>query len=305
MTKTGSVIQSTGKWYIVMSGHEFVNCRLPGKFRLEKQNTTNPIAVGDNVKFETGTDGTGIVTEILPRKNYIPRISTRYQKTEQILAANVDYGWVVQSIKNPRIKTGFIDRFLVTCEAYEIKAGIIFSKSDLAGKKEKRVTDDLTELYRELGYPCILISVKDQESIEKLHKILSDKLSVLIGQSGVGKSSLINALDPEVNLPVGEVSKSSEKGRHTTTYARLISLADNSLIIDTPGIKELGLVNIEPAELSLFFPEMREPAKDCRFYNCTHSHEPDCAVILAFENGNIHPERYQSYLSMLDEISQG
>ena len=304
MAKTGTVIQSTGKWYKVKSDQEFLNCRLPGKFRLQKQNTTNPLAVGDLVKFETGSDGIGNITEILPRKNYIPRISARHQNTEQLLAANVDHGWIVQSVKKPRIKTGFIDRFLVTCEAYEIDAGIIFSKSDLAGKKEKGLTDDLSGIYNELGYPCIHTSVKDRESMKSLHEALFDKLNVLVGQSGVGKTSLINALDPELNLPVGEISKSTEKGKHTTTFARLVSLSGNSLIIDTPGIREFGLVNIEPAELSLFFPEMREPRENCRFYNCTHSHEPGCGVVQAFEKGDIHPERYQSYLSMLNEVSE-
>jgi ribosome biogenesis GTPase / thiamine phosphate phosphatase len=304
MTKTGTVIQSTGKWYKVASGGDIVDCRLPGKFRLQEANVTNPVAVGDKVDFTTGSDGTGSVTKIHSRENYIPRHAVRHKHTEQILVANVDQGWVVQSVRNPRIKTGFIDRFLVTCEAYEIDAGIVFNKTDLANPKDKALLDDLTDLYQGLQYDVLHTSVFEPDSIKPLEDKLAGKMSVFIGQSGVGKTSIINAIDSELNLRVGEISQSTKKGKHTTTFARLLTLANGGYIVDTPGIRELSVVNIEPYELSLYFPEMLEPRKECRFYNCTHSHEPGCAVIEAFENSDIHPERYQSYLSILEEIEE-
>jgi ribosome biogenesis GTPase len=304
MTRTGTVIQSTGKWYKVVSDGEIIDCRLPGKFRLLEANVTNPVAVGDKVDITIGSDDTGSITKIHPRENYIPRHAVRHKHTEQILVANVDRGWVVQSVRNPRIKTGFIDRFLVTCEAYEINAGIVFNKTDLAKPKDKALLDELTELYRGLQYDALHTSVFEPDTIKSLEDKLAGKMSVFIGQSGVGKTSIINAIDSELNLRVGEISKTTKKGKHTTTFARLLTISNGGYIVDTPGIRELGVVNIEPYELSLYFPEMLEPRKECKFYNCTHSHEPGCGVIEAFENGDIHPERYQSYLSILEEIEE-
>ena len=239
MTKTGTVIQSTGKWYKVASGGDIIDCRLPGKFRLQEANVTNPVAVGDKVDFTTGSDGTGSVTKIHSRENYIPRHAVRHRYTEQILVANVDRGWVVQSVRNPRIKTGFIDRFLVTCEAYEIDAGIVFNKTDLANPKDKALLDDLTDLYRGLKYDVLHTSVFEPDSIKPLEDKLAGKMSVFIGQSGVGKTSIINAIDSELNLRVGEISQSTKKGKHTTTFARLLTLANGGYIVDTPGIREL------------------------------------------------------------------
>jgi len=304
MTQTGTVIQSTGKWYKVALNGEIVDCRLPGKFRLERKKVTNPIAVGDKVDITIGSDESGSITNIHERKNYIPRIAARHKYTEQILVANVDCGWVVQSVRNPRIKTGFIDRFIVTCEAYEIESGIIFNKTDLAKSKDRSLLENLTNMYGNLGYEVIHTSIYNNDSIETLKQKLADKMSVFIGQSGVGKSSIINSIESELNLPVGDISNSTHKGKHTTTFARLLTLTNGGYIVDTPGIKELGVVNIEPFELSLYFPEMLEARGECKFYNCTHSHEPDCGVMEAFKNGDIHPERYRSYLSILNEIEE-
>ncbi|MGF1671500.1 MAG: ribosome small subunit-dependent GTPase A [Balneolaceae bacterium] len=304
MTKTGRVIQSTGKWYKVAVNSNIFDCRLPGKFRLEEKKTTNPIAVGDLVDIEIGKDGTGSIFNIHQRRNYIPRVSTRQKHSEQILVANVDQAWVVQSVRLPRIKTGFIDRFLVACEAYEIPGGIIFNKMDLANKKDLDQIEYLTELYTNIGYKVIQTTILKKSSIENLNKLIAGKLSVFIGQSGVGKSSIINTIDPSMKLPVGEISKSTQKGRHTTTFARLIELSNAGYIIDTPGIREFGVVNIEPTELSLFFPEMLSPRENCKFYNCTHSHEPGCGVMKAVEMGDVDAGRYQSYLSILEELEK-
>ncbi|REL33698.1 ribosome small subunit-dependent GTPase A [Rhodohalobacter sp. SW132] len=303
MKKSGKVIQSTGKWYKVSSDGEIFDCRIPGKFRLVEESVTNPVAVGDNVDFTVGDDGSGMIDSIHDRKNYVPRKSTRSNKDEQILVANIDRAWVVQSIRQPKIKRGFIDRFLVACEAYEIPSGIIINKTDLANKRDLNEIHSITDTYTEIGYPVLQTSLEDDSSIEKLREELQNRTSVFIGHSGVGKTSLINVLDPSLNLAVGDISSYSDKGKHTTTYARLLSLNENSYLVDTPGIKEFGLVNIEPYELSIFFPEMHEARLHCKFNNCTHNHEPKCGVIEAFERGEIDPDRYDSYLNMLESIN--
>lgn len=285
-------------------GDEIVDCRIPGKFRLKKEQVTNPVAVGDNVLVDIADDGTGMIEEIEERDNYIPRKATHGRKGEQILVANINMAWVVQSIRQPKIRQGFIDRFLVGCEAYQIPVGIIINKMDLAKPNDIEYLEVLEDVYEEIGYPLVSCSIHDQSSIENLREHLQGKTSAFIGPSGVGKSSLINAIRPDLDLSVGEVSASSNKGKHTTTFAQLIPLSNNSFIVDTPGIREFGLVHIEPSELSLFFPEMTEFREQCKFYNCTHSHEPGCGVITAYENGLIDPERYNSYLNMLESIEE-
>jgi len=302
MSKTGKVIQSTGKWYKVSADGEIYDCRLPGKFRLIESSVTNPVAVGDKVDFTVADDGRGMIDKIHDRINYIPRKSTRSNIDEQILVANIDRAWVVQSIRQPTLKRGFIDRFLVACEAYEIPSGVIINKIDLAREKDKNELAAITETYRSIGYPVLHTSINDEDSITRLREQLQAKTSVFIGHSGVGKTSLINCLDPTLDLSVGDISSYSEKGKHTTTYARLLTLGDETYLVDTPGIKEFGLVNIEPYELSIYYPEMREPARHCKFSTCTHNHEPKCGVIDAFEQGKIDPERYNSYLNMLEAI---
>ncbi len=300
--KTGLVIQSTGKWYKVATDGNISDCRLRGKLRLDDKEVTNPVAVGDFVDVHYEDDKTGSITNIHQRKNYIPRQATHGRRGEQILVANIDQAWAVLSVRKPKLKTGFIDRFLVTCEAYEVNPGIIINKIDLAGKKDLNMLDDIHGLYKGLGYKIIFTSIEQPDTLVTLKQELSQKTSVFIGPSGVGKTSLLNAIDPSLNLAVGEISNYSNKGKHTTTFARLIKLKDGGYIADTPGIRELGLVNIEPYELSLFYPEMKKYRNDCKFYNCTHSHEPGCRVAEAFEEGLIHPDRYNSYLNILESL---
>lgn len=302
--KQGRIIQSTGKWYKVSEpGSDTIfDCRLPGRFRLDKKEVTNPVAVGDIVTFTVESDGTGMITEIHDRENYIPRQATHGRRGEQILAANIDRAWVVQSVRQPKLNLGFIDRFLVTCEAYEVPAGIIVNKMDLAKKGDLDFVEDIRELYTGLGYAFLTTSIHDPESIEGLTNELKDKTSVFIGPSGTGKTSLLNAAQPDLDLRTGEVSGYSNKGKHTTTFATLIPLSMGGYIVDTPGIRELGLVNIEKSELSLFFPEMLEPRQHCKYYNCTHTHEPGCGVVKAYEEGLIDPDRYHSYMNILESL---
>lgn len=298
----GRVIQSTGSWYLVDTGNKIVESRLPGRFRLDEKEVTNPIAVGDHVEITINDDETGTIETIETRENYITRQATHGKRGEQILVSNLDQACVVQSIKKPRLKEGFIDRLLVTCEAYEVKPVIIINKMDLAKQGGKDFANELQELYSGLGYAILQTSIEDEDSLEKLKDLLKDKTSAFIGPSGVGKTSLINAIDPNYALKTGEISDFSNKGKHTTTFARLIPLSFGGYIADTPGIREFGLVNIEPYELSLFFPEMLEPREHCKFHNCTHNHEPKCGVADAFENGEIAASRYQSYLNMLESL---
>lgn len=298
----GRVIQSTGSWYRVDTGSEVVESRLPGRFRLENKEVTNPIAVGDWVDIVLNDDGSGSIEKIYQRENYITRQATHGKRGEQILVSNLDQACVVQSIKKPEVKEGFIDRFLVTCEAYEVKPVIIINKMDLAKSGGKAFAEELRELYTGLGYEFLTTSIKDEGSLKRLKELLNNRTSAFIGPSGVGKTSLINAIDPSFDLKVKEVSDFSNKGKHTTTFARLIPLSFGGYIADTPGIREFGLVNIEPWELSLFFPEMLEPREDCQFTNCTHAHEPKCGVAEAYERGEIAASRYQSYLNMLDSL---
>jgi ribosome biogenesis GTPase len=301
--KEGRVIQSTGSWYLVDTGEEeLIRSRLPGKFRLKEQEVTNPLAVGDYVELSINDDGTGTVQEIRDRENYLPRKATHGRRGEQILVANVDEAFVVQSAQQPEYNEGFIDRFLVTCEAYEVKGGIIINKMDLADDELREDILDLKFLYENLGYRVFLTSIEDEKSLQQLETGIAGQTSVFIGSSGVGKSSILNAIDDDLGLQVGEISSYSNKGKHTTTFARLIPLKNQGYVVDTPGIRELGLVNIEPYELSLFFPEMLEPRQNCKFSTCTHQHEPGCGVIQALEEGIIDPGRYHSYLQMLDSL---
>lgn len=302
MSNHGRVIKSTGSWYKVSDQGQITDCRLPGKFRLNKKEVTNPIAVGDFVRYTIGDDGSGSITEIVERSNFLPRQATHGRRGEQVLVANVDRAWVVQSVQKPKLNLGFIDRFLVACEAYEIPGGIIINKMDLIDKKSSHYIDDITALYQSLHYPVCLTSIQDPGSIEQLTGMLKDQLNVFIGPSGVGKTSILNAIDPELNLKTGEISDYSNKGKHTTTFASLNPIMAGGYVADTPGIREFGVVNIEKPELSLYFPEMLEPRNNCKYYNCTHFHEPDCGVREAFEKGAIDADRYHNYLNILESI---
>lgn len=308
MTHRGRIVESTGQWYEV-SYHqgpdtETIKCRLPGRFRLEDNKLTNPIAVGDYVQFSINEDGTGSIEKIEDRQNYLIRESTHHQEGNQILVANIDRAYAIQSIKRPKFKRGFLDRFLVTCEAYQIPAGIVFNKMDLATDRDRHAIDEFTRLYRDLGYIVLQTSIEDDQSLQSLKEALKERTSVFIGPSGVGKTSLLNHIEPSVERKTASVSDYNEKGIHTTTFARLLSLHFGGYLVDTPGIREFGLVNIAPWELSLFFPEMLEYRHECKFNNCTHSHEPGCGVMKAFEEGYIHPDRYDSYLNILESLQE-
>lgn len=304
----GRVVQSTGSWYEVAYQIEdetsYINCRLPGRFRLKDMDVTNPITVGDYVQFEINEDDTGSIEKIEDRQNYLVRQSTHHQQDSQILVANIDCAYAVLAIRKPKPKQGFLDRFLITCEAYQISAGIVLNKMDLAKKEDKATINFLTRFYEDLGYRVFSTTVKDPKSLNPLKESLKGQTSVFIGPSGVGKTSLLNQIDPSLDRKIGDISSYNEKGKHTTTFAKLLPLHSGGYLVDTPGIREFGLVNIEPWELSLFFPEMLEPRKHCKFNNCTHSHEPGCGVIKAFEEGDIHPNRYDSYLNILESLEE-
>jgi ribosome biogenesis GTPase len=289
----GMVIRSTGSWYDVLSQDRLVyQCRLRGKFKIKGLKVTNPIAVGDQVKFdiEDKIASQGIITHILPRVNYIIRKSVHKSAFGHILAANIDQAVLLVTLAFPRTSLGFIDRFLVTAESFRIPVVLVFNKIDL-----------LDELYESIGYKSLFTSVWKGEGIEAFKQELSLKKSLLAGHSGVGKSSLVNTIAPGLQLRTSEVSTFANKGVHTTTFAEMFEIAPDSFIIDTPGIKELGLIDIEKEELSHYFPEMRDKLGQCRFYNCTHVHEPGCAVMAALGEDEIAESRYASYLSMLDD----
>jgi ribosome biogenesis GTPase len=295
----GLVTKSTGSWYQVRSGDQTIDCRIKGKFRTKGITTTNPLAVGDVVDFEMEPEqGTGVVTNLIQRKNYIIRKSINLSKQAQIIAANLDLALLVVTLASPRTSLGFIDRFLVTAEAYDIPACLIFNKLDLFSDEGLEILADYQSIYENIGYPCYSVSALDGTNIDKVQNLLKDKVTLFSGHSGVGKSSLINQLLPDLDLRTHMISDWSDKGMHTTTFAEMFELPQGGYIIDTPGIRELGVIDIEKQELSHFFPEMRERLNQCRFNNCRHINEPGCAILEAIEEGEIAPSRYDSYLSI-------
>ncbi|MDW8295404.1 MAG: ribosome small subunit-dependent GTPase A [Raineya sp.] len=298
----GIVIRSTGAWYEVRNPDKsVVSCRLRGKFKLQDLKVTNPIAVGDKVIWEWEKDQkTGIITEILPRENYIIRKSVHKTAHAHLIATNLDQAIIIATLVAPRTSFGFIDRFLVSAEAFRIPAVIVFNKADLLDKEALQYQAEIMQVYAEIGYTCLQTSVITREGVSEFEKILHNKVSLLSGHSGVGKSSLINAINPALDLKTGEISAFSQKGKHTTTFAEMFELAENTFIIDTPGIKELGLAEIEKNEISHYFPEMRKYLGECKFgASCLHTHETGCKVLEAVERGEIALFRYESYLSML------
>ncbi len=297
---TGLVLKSTGSWYEIIHDTQIYQARTRGKLRLKGTKTTNPVAVGDYVKLEKD-GGNMIITEVLPRENYIIRKSVHKRDESHILAANIDQALIIVTLKFPRTSIGFIDRFLVTAESFRIPQVIVFNKQDLLSAKLLAAQQDLINIYEGLGITCILSSAKTAHGLDAFKNILQNKKTLVAGHSGVGKSTLINTLSPDINLKTGHVSKMVEKGTHTTTFAEMIMLDPQTFIIDTPGIKELGLADIPPEELSDYFPEMRKVSRQCKFNNCLHIHEPKCAVKEAIESGDISISRYESYLSMLED----
>jgi ribosome biogenesis GTPase / thiamine phosphate phosphatase len=299
--KKGLVIRSTGSWYDVRSeGGGLWQCRLRGKFKIQGLKVTNPIAVGDRVLWdiEDENEQRGIINEIELRDNYIVRASVHKTAHAHILAANIDQVIVIATLTFPLTSLGFIDRVLVTAESFRIPAVIIFNKQDLFDDETKEYQQEIINLYQAAGYKCFTTSAVTGEGITEFEELLNQKISLLAGHSGVGKSSLVNVIAPDLDLRTKAVSTFANKGVHTTTFAEMFEITDNSFIIDSPGIKELGLSNTEKEEISHYFPEMRALLNECRFHNCLHIDEPKCAVKDAVENGDIAMSRYESYLSM-------
>ncbi|MBQ4818460.1 ribosome small subunit-dependent GTPase A [Aquimarina sp. MMG016] len=301
---TGTVYKSTGSWYIVKTDNNKVyECRIKGKFRIKGIKSTNPVAVGDLVDFtlETKNDQeTGVIEHIHERQNYIIRKSVNLSKQTHIIASNIDVVFLLVTLNNPPTFTAFIDRFLVTAEAYGIKAILLFNKIDTYDEEELLEIKYLAALYREIGYECIGISAKTGKNVDKVKEMMIDKVSMFSGHSGVGKSTLINALEPGLSLKTAEISDQHQQGQHTTTFAEMFDLSFNAKIIDTPGIKGFGIVDMEKEELGGYFPEFFELKPECKFNNCLHVNEPKCAVKEALDNEEIAWSRYKSYLQMLE-----
>ncbi|MGJ1264029.1 ribosome small subunit-dependent GTPase A [Sphingobacterium spiritivorum] len=296
----GLVTKSTGSWYLVLGddGRRY-ECRIKGKFRTHGIKSTNPVAVGDWVEFDLEPDlDSAVIRHLEPRRNYIIRRSVNLSKQTQIIGANLDQALLVVTLASPPTSLGFIDRFLVTAEAYSVPAMLVFNKLDLFSDEGLDILKEYEQIYESIGYPCYKVSALEGINVEELKDLLKDKVTLVSGHSGVGKSTLINALIPEAGLKTGSISDWSDKGKHTTTFAEMMDLPFGGKLIDTPGIRELGIVDIEPQELSHFFPEMRALLNKCRFNNCRHVNEPGCAVMEAVENGTIEASRYDSYLSI-------
>ncbi|MBP3408793.1 MAG: ribosome small subunit-dependent GTPase A [Bacteroidaceae bacterium] len=302
----GTVVKSSGSVYGVraMDG-SLIECRVKGNFRLKGIRSTNPIAVGDHVKYDVREDGTAYIVEILERKNYIVRKASNLSKQSHILAANLDLCFLIVTISHPATATTFIDRFLAAAEAYRVPVVLVFNKIDIYDSSEREELEYLTALYSSIGYRCLHTSATDNVGIDALKEMMRGKVSLLAGNSGVGKSSLVNAISPEIAARVGEISRTHDTGMHTTTYTEMFEFMPQSFIVDTPGVKGFGTYDMEVEEISHYFVEFFELSKDCRYGNCTHTHEPGCAVLEALENGRLAPSRYQSYLSMLEDKDEG
>lgn len=306
MALDGLVLRSTGSWYeVALPDGRTISCRLKGKFRQDDKQFTNPVAVGDRVEVEVEpSQETGIIGAIKPRHNYIVRASTRKRHSQHILAANIDQALLVVTFKFPNLKLGFIDRFLVVAEAYHIPAVIVVNKVDLLDAEDLESVEGLKYIYEAIGYPVVAVSALEGTNMEHFRGLLMHKVSLIGGHSGVGKSTLINMLYPELQLKTAPLSGYTGKGRHTTTFATMHPIVDGGYLIDTPGIKELGVVDMKPEELSHYFPEMRRLLAECRYRNCTHVDEPDCAVKQAVQDGRIVITRYENYLHILGQVKE-
>lgn len=301
----GLVIKNTGSWYVVKTddGKE-INCKIKGNFRLKGIRTTNPVAVGDTVSILPNNDGSAFITTIDERKNYIIRRSSNLSKEAHIIAANVDQALLIVTLAHPVTSTTFVDRFLATAEAYRIPATIVVNKIDLlCDEEDKEYLEAWCYLYRSIGYNVIEVSAATGEGIDKLKESLEDKITLLSGNSGVGKSTIINQIIPGLNLRTAEISSTHDTGMHTTTFSEMFPLPQGGYLIDTPGVKGFGTIDFDRHEVAHFFPEIFEISQDCRFGNCTHTHEPGCAVLSAVEEARISQSRYNSYLSILEDSS--
>ena len=299
----GIVYKSTGTWYTVKSEDgEFFECRIKGKFRIKDIKSTNPVAVGDKVLFEieqVGDEVVGVITEIEDRSNYIIRKSVKLSKQTHIIAANIDQVFLIVTLRSPKTYTAFIDRFLATAEAYDIPAILLFNKMDIYGETELQEVFELVSLYQDIGYTCHCISAKTGSNIEVIKTAMAGKTSMFAGNSGVGKSTLINFISPDVDIKTTEISEQHLQGQHTTTFAEMYDLEFGARIIDTPGIKGFGMVDMDPDEIGDYFPELFRLKSDCKFNNCLHLDEPNCAVKRALENGEVSGSRYGSYVQMV------
>lgn len=305
----GIVIRNTGAHYVVApdDGSPEVNCKIKGNFRIKGIRTTNPVAVGDHVTVgEPAADGTAFITAITPRRNYIIRRASNLSKESHIIAANLDRALLVATLAHPTTSTNFIDRFLATASAYDVPAILVLNKVDLLTDDEDReLLDAVAYLYRSIGYEVAVVSAKTGEGLDKLRELLRDKITLVSGNSGVGKSTLINELIPGLDLRTAEISAVHDQGMHTTTFSELFRLPGGGAIIDTPGVRGFGTIDFDKYEVAHYFPDLFAESKHCRFGNCTHTHEPGCAVLEAIEEGRIAQSRYASYLSILDDANEG
>ena len=298
----GLVIKNTGSWYTVYTDDgQLIDSKIKGNFRLKGIRSTNPVAVGDFVEITCNQEGTAFITAIDDRRNYIIRKSSNLSKQSHIIAANVDQAFLVVTVNYPETSTKFIDRFLASAEAYRVPVVLVFNKCDLLSAEELHYQEMMMQLYDTIGYQCVSVSAIERTGLDALHNLMKGKITLLSGHSGVGKSTLINSLLPGVNLRTSEISDAHNTGMHTTTFSEMLKLPDGGWLIDTPGIKGFGTFDMEREELSSYFREIFHFSKDCRFSNCTHTHEPGCAVLKALENHYIAQSRYESYLSMLDD----
>lgn len=298
----GQIIKNTGSWYVVRTDdNQLINCKVKGNFRIKGIRTTNPVAVGDIVNLILTPDGTGFINAIQTRKNYIIRRASNLSKESHILAANIDCAFLVVTLRQPTTTTTFIDRFLATAEAYNIPATLVFNKCDTWDDDDKELAEAMTYLYESIGYNVIHTSATENIGIDILIAAAKDKVSLFAGNSGVGKSSLINALIPGINLKVGEISDMHQTGTHTTTFSEMHQLPEGGQLIDIPGVKGFGTIDFDSAEVSHYFPEIFRISKDCKYNNCTHTHEPGCAVLQALDEQLISQSRYTSYLSIMED----
>ena len=296
----GTVIRSTGSWYEVLSEGSRLQCRIRGKLRLKGVRSTNPVVVGDVVTVEADEQGGYVISAIEPRRNYIIRRASNLSKESHIIASNVDQALLVVTLFSPQTAMEFVDRFLVTCEAYKVPVTILLAKIDLA-RQHPEAVEEFHSIYESAGYRIVEVSATEGEGVDQVRELLRGKTTLLSGNSGVGKSTLVATVEPGLDIKTGEISQSHHKGKHTTTFSTMYPLAEGGYIIDTPGIKGFGLIDIDDAELAHYFPEMMRFLPDCRFYNCSHTHEPGCAVVEAVKRGEISYPRYESYLKIMDE----
>nr|WP_129731534.1 ribosome small subunit-dependent GTPase A [Parabacteroides goldsteinii] len=302
----GLVIKNTGSWYTVRTddGRD-VESKVKGNFRLKEIRSTNPVSVGDRVDIDINNEGTAFITHIEDRKNYIIRRASNLSKQSHIIAANLDQAMLIVTVNYPITTTVFIDRFLATAEAYRVPVKMVFNKIDRYKGEEKEYLDAMINLYTTIGYPCSMLCAKTGEGLEELKAEMKDKITLLSGHSGVGKSTIINKLVPGINLRTGDISEYHNKGMHTTTFSEMIPLPEGGYLIDTPGIKGFGTIEMETAEISHYFPEIFKFSADCKFSDCSHRHEPGCAVLKALEENYISESRYKSYLSILEDKEEG